>query len=195
MQIQYYYAMAMDLIGSRNYPIEKRIKLQQLLAALIGVMNASGRVLMMDFSRGDEIEGLFETNYDAMFALKLMKSALWRVNVRFGIGAGEWTIKMNGNVNQQDGRVFWNMREAMEMAKTQNHRVHSIGEEMNEASFETFIQHMDLLPYEENSRILSDFLKKAYPDSIDDFNQSVEKLFECRNEYFEQQNQKMGIML
>ena len=189
-----YYATVMDLIGSRDYRIEKRIKLQQLLTALIDVMNASGRVLMMDFSRGDEIEGLFETKYDAMFALKLMKSALWRVDVRFGIGAGEWTIRMNGNVNQQDGRVFWNRREAMEMAKTQNHRVHSIGEEMNEASFETFIQHMDMLPYEENSRILSDFLKKAYPDSIDDFKRSAEKLLKCRNEYFEQRNQRMGEM-
>jgi len=116
-----YTALMVDIIKSRKYAQGDRQKLQDFCLKAIDFLNgvfAGALVKSVEFSAGDEMQGLF-TQADAAFLyLRLLRMLLRDKKTHAGIGHGDWTVRVNGRgTSFQDGPVYYHAREALDVCK------------------------------------------------------------------------------
>ncbi|NLX63506.1 MAG: hypothetical protein GX022_01820 [Clostridiaceae bacterium] len=119
--MQRYTALIIDLEKSRAYSIEKRIAIQQYFIKAINCLNdVFSKALAKDveFSAGDEVQGLFRFPESAYLYLRLLSMMIFPIKLRAGIGLGDWDVKIeNASTTAQDGTVYHNARYAINNAK------------------------------------------------------------------------------
>lgn len=112
-----YVTLIMDIKKSRTYVTEDRIELQKYVSYCIDMLNELFRENIehdVTFSAGDELQGLFNDTTVAVMYFRLFEMLLKPVEIRAGIGVGEWTIKIdNGSSTQQDGPAYHKARQAI----------------------------------------------------------------------------------
>ena len=113
-----YYALIIDLKKSRTYSNEYRSNIQNFIKECIGLMNQIfKRSLQFDmiFSGGDEFQGMFSSAEAAFLYYRLLNLLIAPVEMRGGIGVGEWDIRINSNNStEQDGSTYHNARRAID---------------------------------------------------------------------------------
>lgn len=112
-----YSALLIDLKRSRTYNQIDRSDIQKYIKLIITSLNnlfANAIKFDVVFSGGDEIQGLFYSSEAAYLYFRLFNMLIFPVEVRAGIGVGEWSIKIDSkNSTEQDGPAFHNARYAI----------------------------------------------------------------------------------
>lgn len=113
-----YSALIMDLKKSRTYNQTDRTDIQNYIKNIISVLNrvfSEGLELDVVFSGGDEVQGLFSAPEAAYLYFRLFNMLISPVEIRAGMGVGEWNVKIDGEISTgQDGPVYHNARYAIE---------------------------------------------------------------------------------
>ena len=113
-----YSSLIIDIVKSKSYSIENRNHIQQLLSNTIDALNqlfCDQMIRPVDFSAGDEIQGLFASPESAYMYYRLVSLILHPVKIRAGIGTGSWDIQLaNKGTTGQDGTVYHYARHAIE---------------------------------------------------------------------------------
>ncbi len=119
-----YAALIVDLKKSRMYGKEDRNSIQEYIYRVIKTLNIIFRRSIakeVDFSGGDEIQGLFRSCESAYLFFRMFNMLVSPVDMRAGIGVGEWDVIMkDASTTAQDGRAYHNARYAIENAKDIN---------------------------------------------------------------------------
>lgn len=114
---QEYAALIIDLRNSRSYTDSDRFLIQTHMIQVLDFLNKafSGDILRtVEFSAGDEIQGLFSTGESAYLFYRFFSIWLYPVRIRAGIGIGNWNLQMKGRgTTSQDGEVYHNARNAI----------------------------------------------------------------------------------
>jgi hypothetical protein len=109
-----------DIVNSKKLSKENREEVQFFIKQSLDVLNKIFRPsLTFDiiFSAGDEVQGLFKNPSSAVMYYRLLKMILAPLQIRCGIGVGEWDVKIiNGTSSEQDGSAYHNAREAISQA-------------------------------------------------------------------------------
>ena len=72
----------------------------------------------VEFSAGDEIQGLFISPQSAYLYYRLFSMLIFPIEIHCGIGLGTWDIVIdNASSTVQDGTVYHNARKAIDEAK------------------------------------------------------------------------------
>ena len=115
-----YAALIVDLKNSRSYSHEERNLIQHFIDETIHVLNRiyyDNIVRDVDFSAGDEIQGLFKSSDAAYTYYRMLSMLLHPIKTRAGIGVGSWDVQLeNKGTTGQDGRAYHNARFAIENA-------------------------------------------------------------------------------
>lgn len=137
-----YTTLIIDIRKSRKYDNKRRNELQQYLLKTIDTLNLlfeDNIIFKMTFSAGDELQGLFDNTLIAVMYLRILEIMVFPVQIRAGIGVGEWTIKvMDGESTEQDGSAYHRARQAVEeiySMQTQRFRINSNKEIDIEANY------------------------------------------------------------
>lgn len=113
-----YTALIMDIIRSRSYSVEDRNSIQKYIITVIQSLNevfSNSLARDVEFSAGDEIQGLFSSPESAYLYFRMFNMLTFPVEIRAGIGVGEWNIKIeNASTTAQDGPAYHNARNAIE---------------------------------------------------------------------------------
>ncbi len=116
-----YTALMVDIRKSRQYAQGERQELQNFCLKSINLLNgvfAGTLVKPVEFSAGDEMQGLFVQADAAFLYLRLLRMLLWERKTYAGIGHGDWTVRVGGRgTSFQDGPVYYHAREALEACK------------------------------------------------------------------------------
>lgn len=118
----FYTALLIDLKSSKNYRSLDRSDIQYFLKDCIEELNkifAPSLQFSVVFSAGDEIQGLFKSPVAAFLYFRLLNMFLAPVEIRAGIGVGDWSIKVeSGFSTEQDGAAYHYAREAIRAVYT-----------------------------------------------------------------------------
>jgi len=116
-----YAALIIDLKKSRDYAAPDRVEIQNYIKKIIYALNELFHYSIkfeVVFSGGDEVQGLFKSPGAAYLYFRLFNMLVLPVDIRAGIGVGEWDIKIRGSVStEQDGPVYHCARFAIECIK------------------------------------------------------------------------------
>ena len=111
----------MDIKNSRGYSLPHREEIQSHIAVVYRELNrlfADQLEHAVEFSAGDELQGLFCTPESAYCYLRLFRMLLWPVQVRAGIGVGRWDVRLPGvGTTAQDGQAYHRCRSAIKEAE------------------------------------------------------------------------------
>lgn len=125
--MQHYTAIIVDIVASKRYKSIDRSRLQDHLVRCIQILNeafASSLAKEVDFSGGDEVQGLFLDGWSAFLYCRLLGIFMLPHHLRGGIGMGEWETRVpDKGTAAQDGSVYHMAREAITRAhrlKTQS---------------------------------------------------------------------------
>lgn len=117
---QEYAALIIDLKESRRYTKENRSYIQHYIMLVIHQLNERfHRELLreVDFSAGDEVQGLFSSPEAAYLYYRMLSIWLHPVEIRAGIGVGGWDVKLdNKGTTGQDGPAYHKARHAIKNA-------------------------------------------------------------------------------
>lgn len=115
-----YTAFMVDMVNSKKISKEDREEVQFFIKQSLDILNKIFRPsLIFDiiFSAGDEVQGLFKNPSSAVMYYRLLKMILAPLQIRCGIGVGEWDVKIiDGTSSEQDGSAYHNAREAISQA-------------------------------------------------------------------------------
>ena len=110
-----------DLKNSRSYSTQDRNKLQSSILNSIKILNKVFKNSIkkeVEFSAGDEIQGLFISSQSAYLYYRLFSMLIFPIEIHSGIGYGTWDIVIdNESTTAQDGTVYHNARKAIDEAK------------------------------------------------------------------------------
>ena len=116
-----YSVLMIDLKNSRSYSIQDRNNLQNSILNSIKILNKAFKNSIkkeVEFSAGDEIQGLFTSPHSAYLYYRLFSIIIFPIEIHSGIGYGTWDIVMdNESGTAQDGTVYHNARKAIDEAK------------------------------------------------------------------------------
>ena len=116
-----YAALMIDLKKSRSYLQWERKLIQHYISDVLEVLNEIFReelVREMEFSAGDEVQGLFDSSENAYLYFRMFELFLHPVKLRAGIGVGDWEVRMEGQGStSQDGTAYHRARYAIEHAQ------------------------------------------------------------------------------
>lgn len=117
---QDYAALIIDIKKSRSYTREDRNFIQHYIMDVINLLNELYRqdiVREVDFSAGDEIQGLFASPEVAYLYYRMFAMWLHPVEIRAGIGVGGWDVQIDHKgTTSQDGPAYHNARYAIKNA-------------------------------------------------------------------------------
>lgn len=117
---QDYAALIIDLKRSRGYTKEDRNYIQHYIMEVIHLLNDLYRrelVREVDFSAGDEVQGLFSSPEAAYLYYRMLAMWLHPVEICAGIGVGGWDVQLdNKGTTGQDGPAYHKARYAIEHA-------------------------------------------------------------------------------
>lgn len=113
-----YASLIVDIRNSREYIQTERNEIQWYIKECISCLNYIFHESVkfdMVFSGGDEIQGLFKSPEAAYLYFRLFNMLVSPVQVRAGLGVGEWNIITDSKIStEQDGPVYHNARYAIE---------------------------------------------------------------------------------
>lgn len=116
-----YSALMIDIVKSRDYSSSYRFDIQNHLLECIDALNSyfsHSIAKSVEFSAGDELQGLFNYPFAAYQYYRILNLLVYPVQIRAGIGVGEWSIKIDGaGTTAQDGTAYHHARQAINMAK------------------------------------------------------------------------------
>ena len=116
-----YSALMIDLKNSRSYSIQDRNSIQNSILNSIITLNKIFKNSIekeVEFSAGDEIQGLFVSPQSAYLYYRLFSMLIFPVEIHCGISLGTWDIKVDGaSSTAQDGTVYHYARKAIDEAK------------------------------------------------------------------------------
>lgn len=123
-----YVTLIIDIEKSKTYKIRDRNYIQRYMMLCVEQLNILFRddiEFEVTFSAGDELQGMFLNVTSAVLYFRLLEIIMKPVQIRAGIGVGEWTVKIQeGMSTQQDGPAYHRARQAIEEAhKMQLHNV------------------------------------------------------------------------
>ena len=114
---QKYAALIMDLRNSRSYSDSDRYLIQNHMIQAINFLNKAfykNILRAVDFSAGDEIQGLFSTAESAYLFYRLFSIYLYPIKIWAGIGVGTWNLQIsNRGTTSQDGQAYHYARHAI----------------------------------------------------------------------------------
>lgn len=117
---QVYAALIVDIKDSRKYPNRVRKEIQNYWNKITQILNTIFKKNMefeVDFSGGDQIQGLFYTPEAAYLYYRLFSMCTHPIQTHGGIGVGSWNIKLDDkNTNAQDGTAYHRARAASDLA-------------------------------------------------------------------------------
>lgn len=110
-----------DLKNSRSYSIQDRNTIQNSVIESIEILNKIFKNSIekeVEFSAGDEIQGLFISSKSAYLYSRLFSMLTFPIQIHTGIGLGTWDIVVeNASTTAQDGTVYHNARKAINETK------------------------------------------------------------------------------
>lgn len=113
-----YAALIVDLKKSKKYSIKLRNDIQWYIMETLDVMNEifnKALVKKVDFSAGDEVQGLFSSVEAAFLYFRMFSMLLSPIEIRAGIGMGAWDVVVeNAGTTAQDGKAYHYARHAIE---------------------------------------------------------------------------------
>lgn len=116
-----FYALNADIKNSRKMTDNKRQSAQYELEAAIRLLNALFKREIekpVMFTAGDEVQGLFRSLSGAALYFRSLSMFVKSAVLRGGIGAGDWTTRMNSPSSaMQDGSTYYAARAAIEAAE------------------------------------------------------------------------------
>lgn len=106
-----------DLKNSRSYSIQDRNTIQNSVIESIEILNKIFLKILLkkevEFSAGDEIQGLFISSKSAYLYSRLFSMLTFPIQIHTGIGLGTWDIVIeNASTTAQDGTVYHNARKS-----------------------------------------------------------------------------------
>lgn len=114
-------AFMIDLVRSREYGDQDRNAIQRFLLETMDVLNEMFRKVMprsLEFSAGDEMQGLFSSPYAAYLYYRMLRGIVSPIGIRAGIGFGDWSVQMEGiGTTAQDGTAYHKARQAIDSVK------------------------------------------------------------------------------
>lgn len=117
---QNYAALIIDLKKSRGYTKEDRNYIQHYILDVIHFLNnlySRELVREVDFSAGDEVQGLFSSPEAAYLYYRMLSMWLHPVEIRAGIGVGGWDVQLDSKgTTGQDGSAYHKARYAIKNA-------------------------------------------------------------------------------
>lgn len=117
---QDYAALIIDLKKSRSYTKEDRNNIQHYIMNVIHLLNRlywKDLIREVDFSAGDEVQGLFSTPAAAYIYYRMLSMWLHPVEIRAGIGIGGWDVQIDSKgTTGQDGPSYHKARHAIKNA-------------------------------------------------------------------------------
>lgn len=115
-----YAALIIDLKDSRKYPDHERKEIQDYWNKITQILNTIFKNNMrfeVDFSGGDQIQGLFYTPEDAYLYYRLFSMCTHPVQTHGGIGVGSCNIQLaDKHTGGQDGTAYHRARAASDLA-------------------------------------------------------------------------------
>lgn len=115
-----YAVLMIDLQNSRGYPLAQRQEIQQRVMNILDALNpafARSVIRRVEFSGGDEVQGLFQSPESAYLFYRLFAMASG-VGVRAGIGCGSWDVQIErAGSAAQDGTAYHRARAAIQAAR------------------------------------------------------------------------------
>ncbi|WP_022818755.1 SatD family protein [Fusobacterium russii] len=116
-----YCALMIDLKKSRSYSTKIRNSIQNSMMEIINILNEifeNSLEKKVDFSAGDEIQGLFISSIAAYLYYRFFSMLIFPFEIRAGIGLGTWDVVIEGaSTTAQDGIVYHNARKAINDAR------------------------------------------------------------------------------
>ena len=116
-----YTVLMVDIRKSRQYQQRERQELQDFCLKTVDLLNrifSEALVKNVEFSAGDELQGLFKRMDVVFLYLRLLRMLLWNKEIYAGIGHGDWTVQVERRgTTYQDGPVYHHAREALEACK------------------------------------------------------------------------------
>ena len=120
-KLKKYSVLMVDLKNSRSYDIQDRNNIQNSILSSINILNKIFKNSIekeVEFSAGDEIQGLFISSQSAYLYYRLFSMLIFPIQIHTGIGFGTWDIRVeNESSTAQDGTVYHNARKAIDEAK------------------------------------------------------------------------------
>ena len=120
-KLKKYSVLMVDLKNSRSYNIQDRNNIQNSILSSINILNKIFKNSIekeVEFSAGDEIQGLFISSHSAYLYYRLFSMLIFPIQTHTGIGFGTWDIRVeNESSTAQDGTVYHNARKAIDEAK------------------------------------------------------------------------------
>jgi len=120
-KLKKYSVLMVDLKNSRSYNIKDRNNIQNSILSGINILNKIFKNSIekeVEFSAGDEIQGLFISSQSAYLYYRLFSMLIFPIQTHTGIGFGTWDIRVeNESSTAQDGTVYHNARKAIDEAK------------------------------------------------------------------------------
>ena len=120
-KLKKYSVLMVDLKNSRSYNIQDRNNIQNSILSSINILNKIFKNSIekeVEFSAGDEIQGLFISSQSAYLYYRLFSMFIFPIQTHTGIGFGTWDIRVeNESSTAQDGTVYHNARKAIDEAK------------------------------------------------------------------------------
>lgn len=117
-------AMMIDMVDSRGMDRANRVLIQHYVKDCLEALNHIFRPALdfeVLFSAGDEVQGLFHCPQAAYMYFRLMQMIVSPLQLRCGIGAGEWEVRIpSGTSTEQDGAAYHMAREAIQLAHRPN---------------------------------------------------------------------------
>lgn len=112
-----YSALMVDMRHSRYLSDSRRQSAQEDLADAMDCANELFKTeleMPLMFSAGDELQGLFRSTAGAFLAYRFIKILVQTVDLRGGIGVGEWKTRMQSALStEQDGSAYHRARRAI----------------------------------------------------------------------------------
>ena len=120
-KLKKYSVLMVDLKNSRSYNIKDRNNIQNSVLSSINILNKIFKNSIekeVEFSAGDEIQGLFVSPKSAYLYYRLFSTIIFPIEIHSGIGFGTWDIKVDSaSSTAQDGTVYHYARKAIDEAK------------------------------------------------------------------------------
>ena len=120
-KLKKYSVLMVDLKNSRSYNIKDRNNIQNSILSSINILNKIFKNSIekeVEFSAGDEIQGLFISPQSAYLYYRLFSTIIFPIEIHSGIGFGTWDIKVDSaSSTAQDGTVYHYARKAIDEAK------------------------------------------------------------------------------
>ena len=119
--MEQYTAWMVDLKSSRDYDLSDRSDITRRIAEVSAVLNRlfePSLACALDFSAGDELQGLFRSAPAAYLCVRLFRMLLWPAQIRAGLGLGTWDIRVpEAGTTAQDGKAYHRARAAITAAE------------------------------------------------------------------------------